>query len=314
LRAAIVRADDDAERRRDDDPEHEPDQLDLAEDRASIRRRPSCTRSCGSRCIRAARCRRACPTDGSRTSVRSRRPASTWATCAPPQRQEIDDQPLRVVEREAAGEAGTQRDAADHQGDADDPPAGAPRSSAARMDITEDPRDAGPAQGVAGRLVPVMPERARSRRIRTWPIDSSSPKPSGATDAIGRAVHVRAVRAAEVLRRTSSGRDTSARHGRRGERVLARRSRCSRPRPSVVDRSRGRRRGRASGSPRGRLDDDQAPERGPPLGAASPRSRQERSDDACEETGTRSARKRSRTTHTIRSRPSISDVPGDLDQ
>ena len=176
--------------------EDEPDQLDLAQ---AQRRSPrsSVTSSWGSRCMRSSEMPPSSPTTGSRT----------WSV--PPsgqhlgdvrqrQRAEVDAEARGVVRgehaRPARGAATRCRRAARSR-----PGPGAAPPSSAAVD--------GSGRGCAGSATagarplgaPVTRSRARSSRRRTWPIDTSSPKPSGETPATGPPVHERAVRASEVL-------------------------------------------------------------------------------------------------------------------
>ena len=99
------------------------------------------------------------------------------------QREDVDRQTLGVVQLELPVHRGRQRHAADSEGDRDDreepelDPAwpGADRPEEARQ------RRAGPRARRVRRHA-----SARSRRILTWPIWSSSPKPIGATPSTRR--------------------------------------------------------------------------------------------------------------------------------
>ena len=97
----------------------------------------------------------------------------------------VDHQPLRVVQRELAGDRRPERQAPHHERDRDEPQQLEFEPARTRADRSEDAWERRRASG-PGRARGVRHPSARSSRIRTWPIWSSSPKPIGATPSTRR--------------------------------------------------------------------------------------------------------------------------------
>ena len=142
------------------------------------------TRSCGSRSISSSEIPPSIATVGSRTwSVR--RPARTWASVGGEQRAEVD---RAGPARRTAGTARRPSPPARRcrrRGRARRARAAGARASAGAAGSGRGRAGSGRASAWPASSSAVIAS-ARSRRIRTWPICSSSPKPSGATPSTRR--------------------------------------------------------------------------------------------------------------------------------
>ena len=218
------------------------------------------------------------PTTGSRTWS-DRRPARTCARCAPASVGGRCQEPLRRVQRRAARSG--RHPARCCRRPAPRATISRRRSSVQRGRGWMSPRMRGSSrQSAAGRgeagarRAAARYAAARSSRIRTWPIDSSSPNPSGATDATRSAIDECAVGAAEVLdvpapttvRRTACSADANG-----SSMTIA--LLTSRPRVVIASRSNER---PSSGSPLGDARTISRPSDAPGWRAAARRSVQQR--------------------------------------